>query len=558
MFQSICHDTIEEMKKWRMTGLKVYTNGKIYIERDTFASTMVVEEDRIKAIGVDDLLSDYPGVEIVDLKGKTVIPGLNDSHLHFLMTAEYLNMLRIVDVTSISELIQRARQYIEEKGLTSTDILYTEGWNQQNFTDEKRIPNRQDLDQVSTEIPIVLVRVDRHVWSLNSKALEIYNITSDSLSPEGGEIRKDAEGVPTGVLTERAIDLVRPQLPVLSKEEKKEALKNAMKLANSQGLTSMHTNDAKDDTIEEVLSLYSELEEEQELSIRFYQQIWFNDGKYIQQFFDAGYTFNGGTLFNKIGPVKLFSDGTLGARTAAMREDYADDPGNKGVVTKSQEELNNEVKTAVKNGFQVIIHGIGDKGVERILDAYDAAIGDEENKLRLGVNHMQISEPDLVKRVIDKGYLTYVQPIFLDDDLPILKDRVGEEKAATSYPFGSLAKSGVHQSFSSDAPVVSFNPWENIYCAVTRKRLNGEPNEGFVPEEAVDIYTAIDAYTYEGAYASFEENEKGRLKEGYLADFIVLDRDVFSIPYEKVKETKVLETVIGGQTVFEEGTDEKN
>lgn len=233
-----------------------------------------------------------------------------------------------------------------------------------------------------------------------------------------------------------------------------------------------------------------------------------------------------------------------------MRSDYADDPGNRGVVTKSQKKLNEEVKRAMANGFQVIVHGIGDKGIERILDAYDEALEGKANNLRLGVNHMQISEPDLVERVIEKNYLTYVQPIFLQDDLPILVERIGSKKAQTSYPFGTLAKSGVHQSFSSDAPITSFDPWANIYCALTRKRLNGEPKTGFVSEEAVDIYTAIDAYTYEGAYASFEEHEKGRLKAGQLADFIILDRDIFTIHPEEIRGTKVLETIVDGTTVY--------
>lgn len=530
--------------------MKIYINGKIYIERDKFESTMVIEKDRILAIGSEELVQKFNQSEVIDLNGQTVLPGLNDSHLHFLMTAEYLNMLPITDVTSMTELIERIKGSIKKENLQAEDILYTEGWNQNNFTDEKRIPDRTDLDQASKEVPIIIVRVDRHIWSLNSAALEKFGIHKETPSPEGGEIIKNTFGEPTGVLTERAIDLVRNQIPELSKEQKKSVLINAMKQANSLGLTSMHTNDAKDDKISETLSLYEELDRDKQLTIRFYQQIWFNDGKYIQTFLDKGYSFGEGSQYNKIGPVKLFSDGTLGARTAALRQDYSDDPGNKGIETKTQKELNREVQLAVDNEFQVIVHGIGDKAIERILDAFDTALGERKNDLRLGVNHMQLSAPDLTNRVIEKGYLTYVQPIFLDDDLPILENRIGKERANTTYPFGSLAKAGVHQSFSSDAPVVSFNPWENIYCAITRKRLNGEPATGFVPEESMDIFESIDAYTYEGAYASFEEQEKGRLKEGFLADFIVLDRDIFSISPEKIKETRVLQTVVGGETVY--------
>ncbi|WP_208559232.1 amidohydrolase [Marinilactibacillus kalidii] len=531
--------------------MKLYINGKIYVERNLFATTMLLEDSYIKAVGQDELKEKYSEkAQVIDLKGATVVPGMNDSHLHFLMTAEYLDMLEITDVTSMKELIERSRNYIKEKNLSENDFLYTEGWNQNYFTDIQKIPDRADLDKISTTIPIAMIRVDRHIMSLNSKAIKQLKLTKDSLSENGGEVLKDKNGEPTGVLTEGAIDLVRPYLPESSKEKKKVLLKKTMRLANSQGLTSMHTNDAKDETIEEVLDLYNELEQEEALTIRFYQQIWFNDDDYIQPFFDRGYTFGQGSLYNKLGPVKLFSDGTLGARTAAMREGYTDDPENFGVETKTQKQLNKEVQLAVDHQFQVIIHGIGDKGVERILDAYDAALNGKPNTLRLGVNHMQITGKDLIERVIDKGYLTYVQPIFLNDDIPIVLSRIGHERAATSYAFGTLAKAGVHQSFSSDAPIVSFNPWENIYSAVTRKRLNGEPETGFLPEEAVDVFTAVDAYTIESAYASFEEEIKGRLKPGFLADFVVIDKDIFTCPPEQIKDTQVLSTVVGGIEVY--------
>lgn len=531
--------------------MELYINGTIYIEREQFATAMLVDDEYIKAVGGRELYNKYKDeAEVIDLKGTTVIPGLNDAHLHFLMTAEYLEMLKLTDVTSMQELIERSRNYIKEKKYTEEDFLYTEGWNQNYFTDIQKIPDRTDLDKISTTIPIAMVRVDRHIMSLNSKAIEQLNITKYSFPKNGGEVKKDANGEPTGVLTEGAIDLVRPFLPESSREEKKKLLNQAMKLANSYGLTSMHVNDAKDDKIEDTLSLYQELEAEKKLSLRFYHQIWFNDDAYMQPFFDKGYKLGQGSLYNQIGPVKLFSDGTLGARTAALREAYSDDPGNYGVETKTQEQLNHEVQVAVDNDFQVIIHGIGDKGVERILDAFDYALAGKPNDLRLGINHIQITGKDLLERVIDKGYLTYVQPIFLNDDIPILYERVGGTRAHESYAFETLREAGVHQSFSTDAPIVTFNPWANLYCAVTRKRLDEQAGYAFLPEEAMDIFAAIDAYTYESAYASFEENIKGRIKPGYLADFVLLDRNIFTCEPHELKEVQVLSTIVGGKEVF--------
>jgi len=536
--------------------MTLYINGKLYVDKDTFATSMVVKDDRIIKVGTEEECRRvFKGSEIIDLKGKTVIPGFNDSHLHFLMTAEYLDMLPITDVTSMKELIQRGISYIEEKTLTEDDILYTEGWNHTQFTDEKRIPTKHDLDKISTEVPIVMVRVDRHVASLNTAALAYFNISNETELEVGGEIEKDEANQLTGVLKEGAVDLVRSQLPVKTADEKKDSLIRTMKLANSMGITSMHTNDAKDESIMETLALYEALDAENQLTIRFYQQIWFNNGKYMPDFLSSHYRFQQGSKWNKIGPVKLFIDGTLGSRTAAMRSGYSDDPKNTGILTKSQETLNKEVAMAVEYDYQVIIHGIGDKGIETILNAYDAALGDRENTLRLGVNHMQITGMDLINRVADKGYLTYVQPIFIDDDLPIIVERIGEERARTSYLFKTMKDKGIHQSFSSDAPIVSFNPFENIQCAITRNRLTTPHETPYLPEEAMDVASAIDAYTYESAYASFDENEKGRLKAGYFADFIVLDEDIFTCSPQRIKDIDVLATVAGGKVVYKKEQD---
>lgn len=533
--------------------MKWFKNGKIYLNESTFAKSMIVEDNKIKKIGSEESLSPYfTEGYMIDLKGKTVIPGLIDSHLHFLMTAEFMSLLPITGVPSMKELIFRCQHYIKQEQLSAKDILYSEGWNHTLFTDDKRMPDRADLDQASLTVPIVLVRVDRHVMSLNTAALNHFNITSSSKLDTGGEILTNENGEPTGILTEGALDLVKAQLPTRTRVEKKAMLKESMALANQYGITSMHTNDAKDETIEETLSLYSELEDEQALTVRFYQQIWFNNGQYLPEFLTRGFSFHKGTDWNRIGPIKFFIDGTLGSRTAALRRPYTDDQSTQGLLTKSEETLTKEVKMAVDNGYQVIIHGIGDQGIETILNAYDAALGDEPNALRLGINHMQITGLDLIERVAEKNYLTYVQPVFLEDDLPILYDRIGRQRAETSYLFNTMKKMGVHQSFSSDAPIVSFNPFENIQCAVTRNRLSDPIDLPFLPQEAMSIQEAIDAYTYEGAYASFDEDKKGRIKEGYLADFVVLNQDIFTVEASEIKDTSVHSTYVDGKEVYRE------
>lgn len=531
--------------------MKWFKNGKIYSEKNEYYESMLVENNRIVKVGSsEDCQKVFTGEETVDLQGKTVIPGFIDSHLHFLMTAEYLSMLPITDVTSMQELISRCADYIEKKQLSEGDVLYSEGWNHTSFTDEKRIPNRYDLDKASSTVPIVLVRVDRHVMSLNTAALAYFGLTSQTEADSGGELEIDEQGDLTGVLKETALDLVKAKLPVKSREEKKRLLTETMALANSYGITSMHTNDAKDDQIDDTLSLYEEMDKNKQLSVRFYHQIWFNDGQYLPAFLSGLHDFHKGTEWNRIGPIKYFIDGTLGSRTAALTEPYSDDEGTIGIHTKSQETLNSEVKMAVDNGFQVITHGIGDRGIEMILDAYDYALGEKENKLRLGINHMQITNQALIERVAEKDYLTYVQPLFLEDDLPILYERVGKERAETSYLFNTMKKKGIHQSFSSDAPIVSFNPFDTIQCAVTRNRLTDPLPDAFLPDEAMTVEEAIDAYTLEGAYASFEENKKGRLKEGYLADFVILNEDIFTIEKSAIRKVTVSATYVNGEVVY--------
>lgn len=533
--------------------MKWFKNGKVYSETGQFHDSMLVEKERIVKVGsLKECQKAFIGDDIIDLEGKTVIPGLIDSHLHFLMTAEYLSLLPITGVTSMNELLTRCADYIEKNKLTDADVLYSEGWNHTLFTDEKRVPDRYDLDRASSTVPIVLVRVDRHVMSLNTAALKYFGLTNQTRVDSGGELEVDEAGELTGVLKETALDLVKAKLPEKNREEKKRLLIQTMALANRYGITSMHTNDAKDNQIEETLSLYEEIESNQQLSVRFYHQIWFNDGQFLPSFLSGPYSFHKGSEWNRIGPIKYFIDGTLGSRTAALYEPYSDDASTCGIHTKSQETLNKEVKMAVDNGFQVITHGIGDRGIEMILDAYDYALDGSDNDLRLGINHMQITNYELIDRVAERDYLTYVQPLFLEDDLPILYDRIGKERAETSYLFNSMKKKGVHQSFSSDAPIVSFNPFDTIQCAVTRNRLTNPLPVAFLPEEAMTVEEAVDAYTFEGAYASFEEDKKGRLKEGYLADFVILNEDIFTIKENTIRNVTVSATYVNGDAVYKE------
>jgi hypothetical protein len=256
------------------------------------------------------------------------------------------------------------------------------------------------------------------------------------------------------------------------------------------------------------------------------------------------------TSFNKIGPIKLFADGSLGARTAYLREDYKDDSGNRGVRIYTDDELDEITRYIDSNNKQMLIHAIGDGAIKQVLNSYKKIIFNGNNK-RHGIVHLQITDEEIFKMMKDLDCLALVQPIFLNYDIHIVENRVGEKLAKTSYAFNTLIKRGVHLSLGTDAPVEDLNPFNNLYCAVNRKDLNGYPDKSWNESEKMDIYDAIDAYTKGSAYVSFEEGVKGRLEKNYYADFVVLDDDIFEIDTERIKDIKINRTVVDGEIVHE-------
>ncbi|MBQ7094563.1 MAG: amidohydrolase family protein, partial [Clostridia bacterium] len=282
---------------------------------------------------------------------------------------------------------------------------------------------------------------------------------------------------------------------------------------------------------------------------RITQQSCFNTLVGFKEYLEAGFRMGNGNSPYRIGPLKLFVDGSLGARTALMRKPYADDPSTVGIECMSQETLNEFVRIATEHKMQVITHAIGDKAIEMVLNAIEKE-GGEGNALRHGVVHAQITDKPMLERFKKLNALCFAQPIFLHYDMHVVADRVGEELANTSYNFKTLYDSGVHTSFGTDSPVEDLKTFDNIHCAVNRRDLKHFPEGGWVPSECFTVKEAIDCYTKEGAYASFEEYEKGTLEDGKFADFVVLDRNIFEIPKADLINTKVLMTVMGGEVTY--------
>lgn len=531
---------------------KLFINGKFYLEREKFAEAVLVNDDIIEKIGTTSELENEEVAQVIDLNGATALPGLNDSHCHISCIGAGYVQVDLSECTSIDEIVDKTRKFIDENYETVKDGMITMGLNQDLFTEgERRFLNRHDLDRISTDIPLVLERVCGHICAINSKMIEKAGITADMTPPEGGTIEL-TDGEVNGILTENAVAWIEDFVPDYSLEQKVDFMSRALNYAASVGITSVQSNDVNAPNVygdfPSIRAIY-----ERELSkVRYTHQITFYNAEQMDEFLEgeAKEPIYRGNILN-IGPVKMFKDGSLGAKTAQMIDGYVGEPDNHGVCALDLKLQKKLVKAATEREMQVITHVIGDLAVKETVEAYaDSGFVDGKNKLRHGLVHCQITSRELLEDIAKKDITVFYQPIFLDYDIDIVEAAVGEELAKTSYAFKTLGNLGAHIGYGTDAPVEDINPWPNIYAAVTRQKKNGEPKGGFVPEEKVDIYTAIDDYTIGSAYLEFKEDIKGRIRENYLADFTIIDEDIFNLDLNKIKDIKCKMTVIGGEIVY--------
>ena len=536
----------------------ILINGKIYLERDRFASALLVENGRIAAVGDSaDLLAQAPEAAVYDCAGRTVIPGLNDSHLHLLHIADQLARVDICGCTSVEDLIRRCKAFLAENPKAREQGLHSVGWNQDLF-DVPRIPTRHDLDQIATDIPIVLERICGHILTTNTRAIELLGLTADSPQYAGGTFEFGEDGQPNGIFTENACRYAIDLIPSPSIEEQEALLLRTMDYAVAHGLTSVQSNDAGTSRSAamgpQFFAMVRQIYARGAAPLRYRHQVCFQHPDQFAQFLRSGereHPAYQGDSWLTMGPLKLFKDGSLGARTATMRQEYRDDPGNYGVECTDDALMLQFCRMAQDAGMQVVTHAIGDDAISRTLDAYESVNLPGENPLRHGVVHCQITDLPMLQRMVDSKIAAFYQPIFLDYDMQVLESRVGKELASTSYAFATFPKMGGKVGYGTDAPVENCNPFPNIYSAVTRMNLKGQPEGGFYPQEKVDIYDAIDAYTTGSAWCEFAEDEKGRLKPGYLADLVVLDTDIFTCPERDIPGILPVMTMVGGRIVFE-------
>lgn len=532
----------------------VLYHGKIYLERGSFAQALLQEDGIIRAVGTDEEILSLAGdAERIDCGGKTVVPGFNDSHMHLLHTGKVNLFPDLTKARCAADLTKMCREFLkkhpENQGFAAS------GWNEDTWREGERArPTKAHIDAVSDSIPIVLSRVCIHACCVNSFVLRQLGIDRDHTVFLGEPVEVDENGEPTGILTENAVNAALATVPELTHEELKRAFLEASALAASYGLTTVQSNDIgyvlKDH--EACCNLIKEVYAEGKGKVRYTGQLFFDSTEQLRAYCE-GPRFKesfADDWFNR-GPLKILKDGSLGARTATMRGGYADDPTNHGVEVHSNAEILEMVECANAHGLQAAIHAIGDQAVEDIIHIFETVNADRtDNPNRHSIVHCQITDIPLLRRVRDNHLLVAYQPIFLEYDLHMAESRVGPDLIRTSYAFRTAKELGIHACYGTDCPVESMNPLACIYAAVTRKDLNHFPEGGFNPAECVDVETAVDAYTIESAYHEFREDRKGRLRPGFYADLVILDKDIFTCPPDEILDIRPTLTMVGGKIVF--------
>jgi len=533
---------------------KILYNGKIYTanKNDDFVEAVYIKGNKIEKIGGNDEILGLKdeNTDLINLGEKLVVPGFNDSHLHYLNCSENKKNVDLRGVNSIDEIISRFKDHIEQNKIPKGAIVEGIGWNQDYFTEgEKRFPNKDDLDKISKDHLIISVRACYHIMAVNSRALDKAGVTKGVDQVEGGEVYLDKNGFPTGVFSEEARNYIKDLKKKPGVEDIKETLKLAMEDLHREGITSIQTDDIQENT-QEVIAAYKLLEKEGNLQVRVYQQCLLQTREALDEFLDLGYRTGQGTERFKIGPLKLLSDGSLGARTAYLSEPYIG-TDTCGIPVFTKDELEDLVTTAHKNDMQIAIHGIGDRAIDEAIESLELALKENPRKdHRHGIVHFQITTNNLMDRLKAIDGVAYVQPIFLDYDWKMVPERINSELEKTSYNWKTILDKGIKAAFSSDSPVEPFSVIQGIYHGVTRKGKDGKPEGGWLSDQKISMKEAIRGFTIDGAYMSFEEDIKGSIEEGKLADIVVLSQDLFEIPEEKILDTKVDMTIFDGNIVY--------
>ncbi|WP_067727706.1 amidohydrolase [Oceanobacillus damuensis] len=528
---------------------KIFTNGKIY----TFnpikptVESVVVENGRFIDMGSSDAMllhwtaSDH---QVINLEGKTVTPGLVDSHLHLSMLAHNFIDLDLTGITTKQAVLERIQTHA--KNLQPGEWLLGSGWDENLFTDGK-IPTIRELDHVAPQNPLMLSRICQHAAIVNSKALGRSNYHPSMTVPEGGRIVLDETSKkPTGLILESASELIKQHIPAKSFESLKNGMRQTIKFAMEKGLTSVHSNDPLYmGGLSQTYQIYDELLNDEQLGLRTNLLINYN---FIDDLKDMGMYAGYGNETLQIGAVKLFADGAFGRRTALLSEPYSDDPNNYGNAMFDQATIYDIVKRSRDLSMPVAVHTIGDKALENVLDILDQfpAVSHRDRLI-----HVQVLREDLIKRLAQPGRIADIQPRFLASDYPWVEERLGKERMKLSYAWKSMQRAGVLCAGGSDSPVEPVDPLLGIHAAVTRK-TPGESHSGVYPEQKLSMYDAFRLFTEMGAYPTNEETIKGTIARGKLADMTVYSKNPFEMEdADELLTTAIDMTIIGGSVKYQ-------
>lgn len=538
-------------------------NGRVFTADGSgdLAEAVAVQGNRIVHVGStrEVLRLRRPQTEVIDAGGNAVVPGFNDAHLHFLSGGLGLTQIDLLDADTVDEIAETIRDWAERN--PDSEWVRGRGWYYQPFAGG--LPTRQMLDAVVPDRPAYLTAYDGHTGWANSLALERAGITRDTPDPPNGVIERDPRtGEPTGVLKETAMGLVTRVLPQASRDDRLNAIRSAIETAHRLGVTSVQNASGS----AEEFALYDEIRRDGDLTVRVYSAISVGpdvSDEDFDRYDEIRLQYADDPLF-KTGMIKLMLDGVIEGHTGAMLEPYTNRPGTAGEPRFSQERLNEVVEELDRRGWQLMIHAIGDRAVRMALDALERAADvnpEPERGRRHRIEHIETIDPADIPRFAELGVTASYQPyhgVPSPEGGDVWSANIGPERASRGWIFASIERAGGRLVFGSDWPVVSMDPRLGLHVAVNRTTLDGEPEGGAPPEERLDLPAAIQAYTREGAWASFDEQRKGMIAPDMLADMVILSRSLFDEPSTSLLDTQVDVTIFDGKVVYRRAADATN